>query len=216
MTYLSVERRPARHPHALTLIFGLALTASYGVFAAVAAMYYPTAYSPLHNNTLSQLGNSNLNPHGAGYYLIGCALSGLFTMAFFVSVASWRATGTVAQNRMLLLVQALGVAGGFGLVMNAVYPENQMTLHHFWAGVVFNALGAAMLLSPLAFWRRGHPNLRLAGMTLLGTAAVLLMYTFARTHWLEWLPVGLFLLAPPLLGLHGRAIVSPSPLVTER
>lgn len=189
----------------LPLLFGLGLTLTYAVFAALASVHYPT-YSPFHNNTLSQLGNPNLNPRGAGYYLVGCALSGTFAMAFFLSINPWRLTGSRVQNRLLSVVQALGVAGGFGLVMNAVYPENHLHLHYIWSGVVFNCLGAAMLLSPFAFRRRDRSSLGLTTIAALSVAGLLAMFVFARVHWVEWLPVTMLLVSPIVMGFHTRAV----------
>lgn len=208
---------------AMPLVLGLALTASYGFFAALAASHYPGAYSPAHNNTLSQLGNRNLNPHGAVFYLVGCALSGVFAIAFFASLPRQGLTGTLTRNRLLLLIQGFGVVGGFGLVMNAVYPENQLSMHHLWAGVVFNGFGAAMLLSPLALWRPGRSNISLVGFAAVVCAALLVMFVFAGTHWLEWPPIVLFLLSPCLLGLytynalkHGaKLIAEPAPVCSS-
>ncbi|GAC1512468.1 MAG: hypothetical protein NVS2B16_15440 [Chloroflexota bacterium] len=191
----------------LALLFGLALAVSYTVFAVLASLHYPTAYSPFNNNTLSQLGNSDLNPRGAPFYLIGCALSGMFAIAFFVTLTPWRRTGTCLQNRLLMLVQALGVIGGFALVMNAVYPENQFQAHHFWAGVLFNCLGSALFLASFALRRRDRPNRSLTGVTMLAAVAVVVMFIFARTHWVEWVPVTLFLISPCLLGFHTRKLV---------
>lgn len=187
-----------------SLLFGVSLPTSYVLFGVVAALHYPTAYGPFHNNTLSQLGNRYLNPHGFMYYLAGCAVAGVLAIGFFLSLGAWKRSGTRIQNRMLLAVQTLGVAGGVALVMNAVYPETQLHIHQFWSGVLFNSLGGAMLIAPVALWRRQHPNVRLLSLSLLVAAAVVIMFVFARDHWVEWVPVTLFLVSPTLLGLHGQ------------
>jgi hypothetical membrane protein len=189
----------------LSLILGLSGALTYIAFSALAAIQFPGPYSPWHNNTLSQLGNVNLNPNGAIYYQIGCAVTGLLLMAFFSTLGPWRASGTPWQNRVLTLVQVLGVIAGFGLLMNAVFPESNLQPHHFWAGVVFNSAGFAMLLSPFAFWRPGLRNLPISLVTGCGFVAVILMFAFSRSHWVEWLPVTVFLLSPGLLGLHARS-----------
>ena len=194
----------------LSLLFGLALAFTYVVFGWLASLHYPTPYSPFHNNTLSQLGNTQINPRGAPYYLAGCALSGIFAIAFFVSLKPWHRTGTRAQNRLLMVVQGLGIVGGVALVMNAVFPENHYGQHHFWAGVLFNSLGAALFLASFALRRRERPNLGLSGVTALASAAVIVMFVFARTHWVEWVPVMLFLISPVLLGFHTHRIASQS------
>ncbi|HEX8917847.1 MAG TPA: DUF998 domain-containing protein [Chloroflexota bacterium] len=195
----------------LPLILGLGMAIAYTFFGVLAYVHYPHVYSPLHN-TLSQLGNSNLNPHGAVFYLIGCAVGGALVMAFFASLGHWKRTGTPLQNRLLLLMQALGAVGGFGLLMNAVFPENQLPAHHFWAGVVFNSLGAAMLLSPFTFRRPNLPHLGVLVVPAFAVAAVVLMYVFAPIHLFEWPPVTVFLISPILLGFHTRGVaILPSP-----
>jgi hypothetical protein len=199
----------------LPVVLALALCGSYVSFAALAAIHFPTAYSPLHN-TLSQLGNRTLNPGGFQLYLIGCFLGGIFAIGFFLSLAPWRASGSRLQNRALVLVQLLGVVGGFGLVMNAVFPENQLTIHHFWAGVVFNSLGAAMLLAPFAFRRPGRIDLGMVGLPIVAAVAVVLMFVFARDHVMEWVPSSLFLLSSAVLGVKTRAMVLADPVRTRR
>ncbi len=189
----------------VSLILGLSTALTYVLFSSLAAAEYPGLYSPWHNNTLSQLGNVNLNPNGAIYYQIGCAVTGLLLMGFFCSLGPWRSSGTVRQNRILLVVQVLGVFAGFGLLMNAVFPESNLSPHHFWAGVVFNSAGVAMLLSPFAFWRPGLQNVPITMVTLCGCALVIVMFAFSKSHWVEWLPVTVFLLSPGLLGLHTRS-----------
>lgn len=188
----------------LPLLLALAVTISYAGCAVLAWKYFPTAYSPLHNNTLSQLGNRNLNPHGSVFYLLGCALSGTFAIAFFLSISPWRFSGTQRQNQALRWVQIFGVVGGFGLIMNAVYPENQLQLHHFWSWIVFNGLGFAMFLSPFAFWRRGPANISVTVISILVVVTLLVMIPFAHVHWVEWVPITLLLISPAVVGFHTR------------
>jgi hypothetical protein len=52
----------------------------------LAAVHYPGIYGPWNDNTLSQLGNVNLNPHGYILYLVGCGLAGAFAIGFFLSL----------------------------------------------------------------------------------------------------------------------------------
>ena len=190
----------------LPVILGIATAASYALFGALAAMRFPHGYGPWQDNTLSQLGNPNLNPDGYILYLVGCAFAGVFAIAFFLSLGRWRVSGTRNQNRLLLVVQALGVVAGFALFMNAIFPENEYAQHHFWAGVVFNSFAAATLLAIPALWRAGHFNSGLIAYNAAAFAAVILMYVFAPVHWVEWLPAGMFLLLPLLLGVLTRTL----------
>jgi hypothetical membrane protein len=180
------------------------MAGSYALFGALAAAKFPHAYGPWQDNTLSQLGNRYLNPNGYVLYLIGCALAGILAIAFFLSLGRWRVSRTLSQSRLFLLVQALGVAGGFALFMNAVFPENEYTQHHFWAGVVFNTYAAAALLAIPALWRPDRPNSALITFNVVAFAAVVMMFVFSPVHWLEWPPAGMFLLFPLLLAVLTR------------
>jgi hypothetical protein len=85
--------------------------------------------------------------------------------------------------------------------MNAIFPENEYAQHHFWAGLVFNAFAAAALLAIPAFWRAGRSNFGLMAFNVVAFAAVILMFVFSPVHWVEWLPAGMFLLFPVVLGV---------------
>ena len=200
-----------RRWRALPLFLGIAIAVSYTLFGALAALRFPHAYGPWQDNTLSQLGNPNLNPNGYVLYLVGCALAGIFAVAFFPSLGRWRASGTRNQNRLLLLVQALGVVGGLALFMNAIFPENQYAQHHFWAGLVFNSFAAATLLAIPALWRAGRSNVGLIAFNIVAFTAVILMFIFAPVHWVEWVPAGMFLLFPLLLGVLTRTLEVDTP-----
>jgi hypothetical membrane protein len=183
------------------MVFGVAMPAVYALCAFFAALRFPGAYGPWNNNTLSQLGNSYLNPDGYAVYLIGCALAGPLAAAYFISAGVWRATGTLTQNRVLVLVQILGIAGGIGLFMNAVFPETNYAAHHFFAGVVFNGFAAAALLVPFALRRGDWVDRAVIAIAAIGIVAVIVMFTFPGSHWLEWPPAVMLLLFPPLVAL---------------
>jgi hypothetical membrane protein len=182
------------------------MTGSYTIFGAVAAMQFPHAYGPWHDNTLSQLGNPNLNPRGYVLYLVGCALAGLFAIAFFLSLGPWSASGTRTQNYLLRLAQTLGVVGGFAIFMMAFFPESEYTQHHFWAGLAFNAFAATALLAIPALWRADRSNAVVIGFNIVAFTTVILMFVFAPVHWVEWLPVSMFLLFPLLLGVSTQRL----------
>jgi hypothetical membrane protein len=196
--------------HSLPVILGIAIAFSYIFFAVLAGLRFPRPFGPWHENTLSQLGNPVLNPGGSGLYLIGCALAGIFTIAFFVSLRAWRTTGTRGQNLLLTVVQGLGILGGIALFMNAIFPETEYAQHHFWAGMLFNAFAATALLAIPALRRPGFSSSHLIAFNLAAFMAVVLMFVFAPVHWVEWLPAGMFLVFPTVLGVRTRALVKDS------
>jgi hypothetical membrane protein len=190
----------------LPLAFALGVAGSFAVFGILAALRFPQPYGPWHDNTISQLGNPNLNPNGYALYLSGCVLAGLCAIGFFTCLSAYGRRDSRNQTRLLRLVQALGIVGGFALVMNAVFPESQYAQHHFWAGLVFNSFAAAAVVAIPALWSRGGSNSSLIVFNLVAFSAVILMFVFAPVHWMEWPPAVALLLFPLLLALRTRSI----------
>ncbi len=188
------------------LILSAAMAGSFALFAALAAIRFPEGYGPWHGNTLSELGNPNLNPDGYVLYLIGCAVAGLCATAFFINLGRWHVSGTRGQNRLLLLLQLVGMIGGLGLFLNAIFPESQYVPHHIVAGLAFNCFAAAALIAIPALWRAGLWNLALIGLDIVGFIGVILMFVFSSVHWVEWVPVGMFILFPFLLTVLSRVL----------
>jgi hypothetical membrane protein len=180
------------------------MTGSFTLFGALAATRFPHAYGPWQDNTLSQLGNPHLNPRGYALYLVGCALAGIFAIAFFLSLGRCGVESSGPRHSFLRLVRLLGAVGGVALFMNGIFPESEFALHHFWAGVVFNSFAAAAILAIPALWRPGRFNWGLSSFNVAAFAAVILMFVFAPVHWVEWVPAGFLLLFPLLVGVFTR------------
>jgi hypothetical membrane protein len=195
----------------LPLVLGIGTAVSFALFGVLAATRFPRPYGPWQDNTISQLGNRTLNPDGYVLYLAGCALAGIFGIAFFLSLNRWRTTRTPSQSRLFFLVQLLGVAGSFGLLMSGVFSENDYPQHHFWSGVIFNAYAAAALLAIPALWRFGRSNFGLIAFSGAAVAVVIAMFVFASVHWLEWLPAAMFLMFPILLAVFSEVPEHPLP-----
>ena len=117
-----------------------------------------------------------------------------------MSITGWRAELRPRQRILFVLVQITGAIGGIGVFMNGVFPETSYAVHHAWAGVVFNGFAAALVMTPFALWRGDRVSAVIAGYCGLGLIAVILMFAFSGTHWVEWLPVSMFLAFPALLG----------------
>ncbi|HEX8917388.1 MAG TPA: DUF998 domain-containing protein [Chloroflexota bacterium] len=184
----------------IVFVLGLAATGSYLLCSLIAYLHYPAPFSPLHGDLLGQLGDHNLNPGGATVYLIGCALCGTFTLAFFFCLASWRDGGTRTQKRLLILVQCLGMLGGVGLVMTGMYPEEFHGIHRFWSNLVFGSFGMALLLSPTVVWRRGHASPDLVTVAVVSLALYVASFIDRNAAWIEWSTVALFVVYMWLLG----------------
>jgi hypothetical protein len=158
---------------------------------------------PVNNNWLSDLGNRNLNPDGADFYVWGCILAGIFLGGFFVSLFTWRTTGTTIQNWLLLGVQVTGLIAAASLVMSAVYTEDQFTAHQFWSRLISGGFAVALFVSPFAFHRSGRNSVVLIAIGVAGYASIVARFVFDSAHWIEWPSIGLILVYVIWVGLMG-------------
>jgi hypothetical protein len=98
--------RRGRLVEALPAYLGAAAGVVYLLFAFLAYTHYPATFSPQNNNWLSDLGNRDLNPQGANYYVWGCIATGAILLAFFLSLTTCRKTGSRIQNWLLALFKS--------------------------------------------------------------------------------------------------------------
>ncbi|HXN77704.1 MAG TPA: hypothetical protein VN965_02895, partial [Candidatus Dormibacteraeota bacterium] len=132
--------------------------ATYLIFSVLAYSRYPADFSPVNNNWLSDLGNRNLNPAGADFYVWGCASAGVILGGFFIGLTPWRTTGSRIQNWLLLAVQVAGGIAAVSLVMSAVYTEDQFDAHQFWSRLISGGFALALFMAPFAFRRAGRSS----------------------------------------------------------
>jgi len=166
---------------------------TYLVFAVLAYSRYPTDFSPMNNNWLSDLGNRNLNPDGADFYVWGCVAAGVILGGFFLSLTPWRTTGSRIQNWLLLAVQVTGGVAAISLVMSAVYTEDQFAAHQFWSRFISGGFAVALFSSPFAFHRAGRSSAILIAVAATGYASIVARLVFDAAHWLEWPSIALIL-----------------------
>ena len=91
---------------------GILTVICYLVFTLLAFRRYPLPYSPT-SNWLSDLGNPDLNPQGAGFYNLGIVLTAVLLSLFFVGLVVWKIENKSVQIGMLYLAQACGIFGGW-------------------------------------------------------------------------------------------------------
>ena len=168
--------------------------AAYLIFAVLAYSRYPADFSPVNNNWLSDLGNRNLNPAGADFYVWGCILAGIFVGGFFVSLLRWRGTGSKIQNWLLLAVQVTGLIAAVSLVMSAVYTEDQFAAHQFWSRFVSGGFALAMFMAPFALRRAGRSPAILIAVAAAGYISIVARFIFDSAHWIEWPSIALILI----------------------
>ncbi len=166
---------------------------TYLVFAVLAYSRYPADFSPMNNNWLSDLGNRNLNPDGADFYVWGCAGAGVILGGFFLSLTPWRTTGSRIQNWLLLAVQVTGAVAAVSLVMSAVYTEDQFEAHQFWSRLVSGGFAMAMFMTPFALRRAGRSSAILIAVAATGYVSIVARFIFDSAHWIEWPSIALIL-----------------------
>ena len=185
----------------LPAYFAAGGVAVYLIFAVLAYSRYSGDFSPANNNWLSDLGNRNLNPDGANFYVWGCILAGIFLGGFFVSIFTWRATGSKIQNWLLLAVQVTGLIAAVSLVMSAVYTEDQFAAHQFWSRLINGGFAGALFMAPFAFHRAGRNSAVLIAVSATGYASIVARLIFESAHWIEWPSLALILVFVSWIGL---------------
>ena len=190
-----------------SFVTSLVAVLCYLTFALLAFAPYPLPYSPMRN-WLSDLGNADLNPHGALFYNIGIVATGVVLLLFFLGLAQWKMRNNRIQNLMLRLTQGFGILGTLALVMSGFYPINFSSIHSFFSICLYILLGTAFGFSVAAI--RYHPTCP-RWLLILGALAALvdiLSGVFHTVYVLEWVTVSLFLCYPVLLGAETNWLLS--------
>jgi hypothetical membrane protein len=178
----------------IIVISGFAAVAIYLVFAAIALIRYPDAYSPLRN-WLSDLGNPLINQSGALFYNLGCVLTGVVLIAFFIGLREW-IDESKRLKILLTIAQIAGILSSVLLIITALFPLGSHTSIHEISGkmhVIF--LGFFLTFSATVLLR--HPVLRKwpAYFGFL-TAVVNFVYgAFLHSVFVaEWVAIGMFII----------------------
>ena len=85
----AMERNPMQKFRHLSSIASILIVLCYLTFAILAYIQFPLPYSPL-TNWLSDLGNVDLNPHGATLYNIGIISTAVLLVSFFLGLIVWK------------------------------------------------------------------------------------------------------------------------------
>jgi len=162
-------------------------------------------FTPLWN-WLSDLGNANLNPHGAIFYNIGIISTTLLLMLFFLGLPTWKIENKKVQIIMLRLAQAFGILGSFCMMMSAIFPINFYEMHSFWSASLFIMLSTGFVF--LAAALRYHQNVS-RWLIILGLStapSVILMSFYKNVYVLEWITLLLFLSYVSLVGFETKRL----------
>jgi hypothetical membrane protein len=190
----------------IIVISGFAAVAIYLVFAAIALIRYPDAYSPLRN-WLSDLGNPLINQSGALFYNLGCVLTGVVLIAFFIGLREW-IDESKRLKILLTIAQIAGILSSVLLIVTALFPLGSHTSIHEISGkmhVIF--LGFFLTFSATVLLR--HPVLRKwpAYFGFL-TAVVNFVYgAFLHSVFVaEWVAIGMFIIYVLMISLNSLQV----------
>jgi hypothetical protein len=177
------------------IVSGAAITAAvvYLIFASVAFLKYPGEYGPL-TNWLSDLGNPLENPSGTIFYRLGCTLSGLALVLFYLRLGIWN-TGSKKTRVLLTIAQCMGVFSAVSLIITAIFPLGTSTeIHSLWSVVLYISLGFFLTFSATALMK--NPAFKKGfGYYAFVTAAVNFIFgaILHEIFWAEWISVGMFI-----------------------
>ncbi len=152
------RRVAARRP--LGTIFGFAFIVIYTLFTSIAIAKFPSKVSPL-DMYLSTLGNPDISPDGAIFYILGVILGGLAVLLFFIAIyAHYSHHG---RRWILSIGLVAGIINGISILMSGVYPERVIEIkdltteienqHESWSLLIFFSLIIVLLSFSLTFWR---------------------------------------------------------------
>jgi hypothetical membrane protein len=148
-------------------------------FLALSATRFPGGFSPLDTG-MSDLGNPQLNPDGAGIFNTGCMIAGVPLVVFFAGLYKWY-TDELWRNLFVAGAQLAGVATGVSLIMSGHYPALFVNEHFLWSTALFVSLFVALLLANaglLTHWKYSN-WVGYIGMASVALMAVALAARFA-------------------------------------
>ncbi|TFG31114.1 DUF998 domain-containing protein [Candidatus Thorarchaeota archaeon] len=127
----------------IVTLSGLLVILLYCIFTITSWALYPEPYGPL-THYLSRLGNFDYSPLGAYFYNLGCILTGVALIPFFLSLRIWVGESK-PQVVLLLLGQLIGVLSACALIMIGIFSEDQGA-PHMTASSTFFVLNFVVLI----------------------------------------------------------------------
>jgi hypothetical membrane protein len=168
----------------LTTISGLLVILIYCLFTLISWTFYPDPYSP-QANYLSRLGNFDRNPSGAIFYNVGCILTGIVLVPFFISLYWLRSDYRIA-SAVLRIGLFFGVLSAIALVMIGIYSEDQGAPHMMASSTFFllNFVVFLVVNVALLFHSGVHRAIPLYGLAI-DVSSLVFAFT-ANGPLLEW------------------------------
>jgi|GEM_PF-2190865 len=150
-------------------LFGIFAFISFTLLTFISLALYPGEYSIVFN-WLSNLGNVNLNPHGAVYFNMACIVTGIILIPFIFRLYRWD-TGKLLERFLLVLTIILGIFAALSLILVGVFPETHIDLHVRAATGVFEAMFLFIILMTGAIFNHAKFMITVA---LIGVLAVII------------------------------------------
>ena len=105
------------------------------VFAFISMIFFTGSWNPL-DNTLSQLGNSSLNPNGAIFFTIGMILAGLSSLVFYIGF--YKRYSIKYSDDKLTVALAFGHINVISVILTGIFSESvHYTLHIIFSISIF-------------------------------------------------------------------------------
>jgi hypothetical protein len=194
----------------LSFFAGITAIIIYLVLALVAFLHYPSAYGPM-TNWLSDLGNPQASPSGAIFYNLGCILTSLVLVPFYLGLRSWN-TGEKKMKMLLTITQIVGVSSAVFLILAAIFPLGPYTsMHSFWSAMLSVAIGFFLTFSATAFWK--HPSFK-RWIAYYAFLAALVNFAYGMSEAIgykffvgEWVAIGMFVIYIFLIAYNSRTLV---------
>jgi len=197
----------------ISSVFGVLVIGIYIAFTITSYLHYSAEYSPL-TNWLSDLGNPLANPSGAVYYNLGCILTSIALVVFFIGLSGWN-TGEKKMKILLSIGQITGIFSAFSLIITASFPLGEHTsVHSAWSMIIYISVaffftfsGSALLKHPafakwIAYW-----GFLAAAFNFINGA--ILSYVLENEFFIgEWVTVTMLIVYVGMLVYSSRAIYS--------
>jgi hypothetical protein len=195
----------------ITFIAGIMAIAVYLIFTLVAFLKYPGAYGPL-TNWLSDLGNPQASPAGALFYNLGCILTSLVLLLFYLGLRKWN-TGDRKMKVLLTIGQIMGMFSAVFLILAAAFPLGpHSSAHSFWSAMLTVAMGFFLTFSATALLK--HPVFK-KWIAYYAFLAALVNFIYAMSeatgHRLfvgEWVAIGMFIIYVLMIASNSRTLTA--------
>jgi hypothetical membrane protein len=199
-----------KRPPSVSFLSGIFVVVCYLTCTIIAWSRFPPPYSPL-TNWLSDLGNPEANPSGAGFYNVGLAFTAGGVLFFFWGLTRFRLAENRGQTVMMALTVGFGSLGAFAMLMTTLYPINHAAAHSFWSMVNRIGTGTGFAFSIAAFrYHAWYPRWLLFFGAFVAIVNLCASIFLNEVHIAEWPVIALWLSYILLLGFATRRLGLPA------